>query len=353
MSMLLNQEADALSKWVLDFPDQAAFATFLGGTNVVQLATFSSNLQPMLVIAYHFHNWVEANPQGFMAIVNAARAEFPNHPSLPTLSTAATRLGPIIENRLNAGPPWTAAHVDGRPVIDRSQLRTALQLLAAGNGPPVFMVNGLSGSGRTHSYYLIDHVAKAFSINAHRIRLAEYSVEDQTISRVFCRLVDLLELAGATEPTQTGATPETVATRYASEISDAIALKRAGSRVWLIFDSVDLPLRPELKRFFCNLAQMRLENALGDCVLFYLGAGPDFGVDDRWSLAEFETLTPFQPSEIEATARAINRMGATPIPEPQLSQRVQELQGLMIPSDPYSFDAVSRRMSTLRRDVQA
>ena len=355
MSYLMPDESTAITKWVTSaFNDQPAFEAFLGRATVGKLSDFSSPLSSMLVVAYEFNVWIEADPTRIVSVGQLAAAEYPHHESLPAMQKAIQRISQLLARQAAAGSPWEVPHVEGRPVINRSKLRTALQAhVAGGTAPPVFLVDGTTGSGRTHSYFLIANVGSAFNIPVRRLRLDSYAVEDQTLKTVFDWLVQQFELTIEQPSTEVGATPETVASRFADDLARALQQKPGMTQSWIVFDSIDRPLPKDLKAFLCAIANLRIKDELGKLVLFYLGAGQTYGITDNWSIAEFETLAPFSDHEIEATATAINSMGLKALAAAKLHERIAEIQKLMGPKDPGSFCNVSREMALLRREVEA
>jgi len=355
MTYLMNDESAAITKWVTTgFADQSDFDAFLGRATVGKLADFSSIFSSMHVIALALNTWIEADPSRLVGLGNLAAVEYAQHESVPVIQKAVERIRQLLARRAVAGDPWNVPHVEGRPVINRSQLRTALQAhVSGGPAPPVILVDGTIGSGRTHSYFLIANVGRAFRIPVHRLRLDSYAVEDQTLKTVFNWLVTTLGLRIERPSTDVAATPQTVASRFAEDLATALQMKGDPPLTWLVFDSIDRSLPQDLKAFLCAIANLRLQDALGPLILFYLGAGPSYGITDEWSLAEFETLAPFSDHEIEATAIAINSMGLKALPADDLRKRVADMQELMAPNDASSFLSVSREMARLRQDVVA
>jgi hypothetical protein len=352
MTFLTNDEKAAITTWVTDFPDQLSFEVFVGRTGD-RLASFSSRERALPHIAYEFIIWLDRNPEKIGRVLQFAKEETPYHASMHALAQARVRIDSILQRRMVIGNAWDAPHVDGIPVINRGRLRSALSALTTCSRPPVIMVNGDAGTGRSHSFHLIAHVARAIGVRVLRIKMEWFATEEQTIQSVFDALVYRLQFANVRSPTTVGATPETIAARFARAFQEAAEAQPVLTPTWLVFDSIDRPLPPELKRFFCELAHLRLDGDLRQFIMFLLGAGPDYGIDDAHLQAHFEPLTMFLPSEIEETARALNSVGTRPLEEPVLQQRIHEITALLHHGPPENFRLVARRMSELREEVAA
>ncbi|MBF0305342.1 MAG: hypothetical protein HQL41_06820 [Alphaproteobacteria bacterium] len=179
-------------------------------------------------------------------------------------------------------------------------------------------------------------------------------LEQSTIESLFDHLLSKLALAGVVKPTVVGATVETIAARYADSIATAISHHPSPIPIWLVFDSLDRAIMPEISRFICELAHLRLENDMTGCVLFLLGAGRDYGVKDPYHLALLENLSVFLPNEVAHAAATLNALGNRPFTEDRLQQKVTAMQAQLTGANVRdACAAISRMLTELRIEVKA
>lgn len=130
-----------MGSWEATVPMDAAFA----------------NAVPLLVDAADGQNWLRELVKA-LADKFAARAEFTTILAvIDRPATAKTNPDPFKEVLLDAG----------RPFVDRTSLRTQLLDLTSGGGSSVLRIDGGPKTGKTFSYYLINHVAptKGFAVS--------------------------------------------------------------------------------------------------------------------------------------------------------------------------------------------
>ena len=154
-------------------------------------------------------------------------------------------------------------------------------------------------------------MARSSSIAPIKIDLLSPVLEQRTIETVFDLLVKKLKISVMRSST-VGATPETVAARYADDIASGLNSAADPRPRWIVFDSLDRPVAPEIKRFICELVQLRLAREFENCNFFLLGANRGFGMSDPNHLADLENLASFAPKEIEDAVAAINSLGSNP-----------------------------------------
>ena len=87
-------------------------------------------------------------------------------------------------------------NVDAQLMVNRAQLRTTLRNILGGYKRPVVAVTGPTQSGRSRSWHLINHVARAHNGAVQYIDLKIWVVEERTLDRLFDRLVADLALSG-------------------------------------------------------------------------------------------------------------------------------------------------------------
>jgi hypothetical protein len=104
----------------------------------------------------------------------------------------------------------------------------------------------------------------------------------------------------------------------------------------------------------CALAARRLSRDITGCVLFFLGAGQDYGVDDPGRLVARETLAVFLDHEVDQAARALAALGRTPLAAQQLDARIAVMVALLAAGTPRDIcTAVHDQLALLRVEVSA
>lgn len=352
--LLFIKEQEAITQVVMGF-DQFGFDTFLAKARAPALATFSSATLPMPVVALKFIQWLDQNDGFIEPVLHTLVAEFPAHASAPLLQQALNRTVRAGQAAA-AGQPWDAPLIAGVPMVNRAPLRRTLENLLSGNGPEVTMVDGPGGTGRSHSWFLIQHVARSVAnVFPVKIDLDAPVLAQQTIDVVARKVLSKLRLPPTALSTSVGATPDTVADRFAEDVADAWnARAPGGPRLWIVFDSLDRALAPEIRSFVCALVQRRLRQEIDSCVFFLLGAGRDFGVADRFLVVDVEGLTVFSNAEVQHAAEALNALGSRPLSVADFHSRLQDMHALLAQREPRdACDAVSRKLAELRKEVNA
>jgi hypothetical protein len=147
---------------------------------------------------------------------------------------------------------------------------------------------------------------------------------------LFDTLVRNLGITDGRAPTSDGVTADTLAARYAEEFAGC--LNRASGNwpkpLWLVFDSLDRELRPEVKRFVSLLATMRFEGGFDRCVIFLLGPDAITEPADPGRLVRNEPLVAFTPAEISDAATGLNMLGTAPLAETELNNRIAAIHAL-------------------------
>jgi hypothetical protein len=351
----LNDERYALSDFIGSF-DQSGFEAFLVRAGGHRLSDFSAVVNPMPVVAVHFMAWLEQKPQHIVGILRTALSEFPLHESAACMEAALDRLR-HVKARQAGTAPWTAKLINGIPMANRAPLRDWLRRIASDTGPDVVMIHGLEGSGRSHSWYLIHYVARHIRhVVPVKIDVTAPILEKRTVENVFELLVRKLNLS-AVMPTTSGATVETIAARFADEIATAISKTPQTNPIWMVFDSIDRPVPPEIKKLICNLVELRLAGEMHNCKMFLLGADQDFGVEDQYRLVETEHLSRFLTEEVRDAAMAINSLGVRPLSSTQLNDWLTPVIGELclfsVRQARQAGEHISQKLVELRMEVGA
>ena len=353
--MLLYRQERVAVMTILAELDQPSLAVFLAKAGLPPIHLFSAATKAAPAIAFDFMDWLDKNPSSLIPTLQRLLEDYGHHDMAPEVLTTAARA--IAANGVApVGLPSQAVLALGRPMVNRAPLRRALQehVDQHGSAPPVVMIDGPPGTGRSHSWFLIRYVADQAGIKAIKVDLTAPVLENQTLTGIAQMLVSNLGLTVSQVPTTVAATPETVAERWAEEVNVAWNARNPARTVWIVLDSLDRPLAPEIRAFVCALAARRLDHVLTDCVFFLLGAGQDYGVDDPSRLVARETLSVFRAHEVEQAARQLAAQGRTPLSTADLDKRIAGLVELLSGGNPREVcSAVHARFADLRVEVSA
>lgn len=353
--MLLYLQERLAIMTILAELDQPSLAVFLAKAGVPQIHVFSAATKAAPAIAVDFMDWLEKNPNSLIPTLQRLLIDYGQHDMAPTVHGTVAR-ATAVNGAAPAGLPSQAVLTLGRPMVNRAPLRRALQdhVDQHGSAPPVVMIDGPPGTGRSHSWFLIRHVADQAGIRAIKVDLTAPILENQTLAGIAQTLVSNLGLILSQVPTTVAATPETVAERWAEEVNVAWNARNPARMVWIVLDSLDRPLAPEVRAFVCALAARRLDHVMTDCVFFLLGAGQDYGVDDPGRLVARETLTVFRANEVEQAARELAAQGRKPLSKVDLDKRIADLVDLLSGGNPREVCmAVHAKFADLRVEVSA
>lgn len=317
------------------------------------LEDFSSMFNPMPTVAFDFVYWLGRNPQALVPLLVILVVEFLAAEVTPTLLLALARLRAAQDPGRPVQQSWEVALIEGVPVINRLRLRDLLQQLAKNRGPGVVLVDGPAGTGRSHSFYLINHVAASSGHKLVKMDIAYLPPDGRNLESIVGKLVRDLNLAGFIHPSQVGATPETVGWRYADNFAAALRVERAHT-IWFVFDSLEKHPLAEVRAFVNTLIELLLGQEIKDCVFFLLGAGPDYlRVDDLLRI-ETDPLGIFSQPEIELYVSQLNELGTRRLEEPALSRRAREITDLLNQTPSHEVCRnISKKIAVLRRDVNA
>ncbi len=351
--MPLNRdEKKAINELVSSF-DQAGFEVFLVMASLAPLSEFSAASNKMPKIVIDFIQWMEAKPIAIIPALEALAQEFPVHPAAAILLLGVDRFKREAALMMPASP-WEVALVDGIPVVNRVQLRGLLQSIVNQAGPKVVMVNGPTGTGRSHSFYLINHVAACSAIKLVLVDLNYLPAERRNIRDIVNQLITDLGLAGFQQPDTHGATAATIGGRYAENFAAALKLAAPVHPTWFVFDHLERHQLAEVRAFVAALVDMRLRQLLGSCIFFLLGAGSEYVFNDQFRRIETEQLGIFSDTEIEAYVHTLNGLGRSPLAPAMLAARARDIK-LLLKAVPVHqvCGEVARKISDLRVEVRA
>jgi hypothetical protein len=353
---LTRDERRAIIKWAATFTE-GEFNAFLYPVATVRAKDFSKEGPLMGGVAVDFVVWLDRNIKQAPEILEAAAAEFPNALEAPVFSATAQRLRQA-EAKLSLLAPHEAILVEGVPIVDRAPLRQCLREVVDVGFPSVIIVPGTSGLGRSHSWYLIEYVARQTGrAIAHLADFLSADLANATLREVFAALVRDLDLKKGTVPTDIGAKPDTLAGRYAAEFASRLRLRPANRPpIWLVFDSLDnerIPVKPEVQSFVAELAQMRMANKLHRCIIFLLAPDPMSEPPDPLLRTGRAPVSAFSDEEIEEAAERINALGANRLSDGELRSRIEAIQALGPPNCREFCAAVAVKLAALRQEVGA
>lgn len=352
MTVLLKTEEAAVVTWLRQI-DPATLEAFLGADGP-RISDFSSDMLMMPAIAVDFVAWLNENLLRAPKILKkAAITAFPAIEEAPELLSAALRIEELL-TRAKASDPCDVHLAGNVPIVNRAGLRQHLRRILTHEEPIVVEVSGESRFGRTHSWYLIRHVAKWTKRRAVWIDLIGPLLNQQRIEAVFDQIVGELGFPEARRPTVDGAAPNTIADRFATEIARLLRGPRT-EPIWLVFDHLDKRVEPEIKALIKQLAEIHLRNPMGSCTVFLLGPGPDLAIEDQFDEIARETVTAFVDKEIEEAAKSVNSLGQAPLPPVDLRERIDEMLEIALTADPKAeaCAAISKKLVALRKDVRA
>jgi hypothetical protein len=331
---LLPAERKALVDVLLRF-DQSHFASFLVINGGPSIAVFSATTLPIESIVADFLGWIRRDGRNLLELLEALIAQAGASPEIFVLREATARIQATQAALQRMGCPSDARLAEGRPIVNRSVLRQYLKdaMNHVGTVWPsvrIVKVAGERGLGRSHSWYLIKHVANTGVAEALKFDLVSATLANQTLDVLFDALVRNLKITDAKKPTSDGVTSDTLAARFAEELAGCLARATDdwSKPYWLVFDSLDRDLRPEVKRFVSLLCRERLEGTFDNCVIFLLGPDAVTEPEDPGRSAQQESLTPFSDSEIRDAAVELNRLGRRALQQIDLDLRIDAAQAL-------------------------
>lgn len=335
--------------------DHATFQLLLAQDgNLPRVPIFSALSNPMPTIAFDFVLWLDKHPQAEMPILEVILAEFSAVPEAPALALALARMRAAQETVMAAAPPWDIALIEGVPVINRLRLRDLLKRIANNAGPPVVLVDGPAGTGRSHSFYLIKHVATSYGHTLVKMDIAYLPPDGRNLKAIVDKLVRDLELAEFAHPSSVGATPETVGWRYADNFAAALRQTATPHATWFVFDSLEKHPLAEVRAFVGTLIELRLRQEVANCVFFLLGAGPDYVPTDDFLRIESDPVGIFSRREIEQYVGVLNALGTQPLDPLPLAERASDIAALLDQAPAHEVCRnISRKIAVLRREVNA
>jgi hypothetical protein len=150
------------------------------------------------------------------------------------------------EAQKTSADPFAEVLVEGgRPFVNRQPLRARLLDLTNPGGSVVLLVDGKEKTGKTYSYYLINHVGPAKNFNVHRFNMASSPKPDELAAEILGRISVTVGAA----PDQVTLDPigNESAQRWAGKLADSVAraIVKQGMRRLFVFDEFPTTRLPD------------------------------------------------------------------------------------------------------------
>ncbi|GAA6176440.1 hypothetical protein [Sulfitobacter pacificus] len=309
--------------------------------------------QPPVVVVVNLIGRLSESTEMAIIVCDALVLMTPNNASNPEITTIADCLR--AQSAQAAFNPVQELWIGSEPMVNRGGLRALLSEIAQGYHHGVIYVAGGPMSGRSHSFHLIRHVARNWNIPHHRVDFA-LEIEARTLLHLYGALQKAYDLVDDDPPTEEGATPGDVASKFAARLRDRLAaVPLVNPKPWLVIDfSEDVP-DPAVPEFIRLLCADRDANQFDNCVIFVLGptAHLESMRGDLLNL-QVEDLGPVAQTEIFEAAVVLNQRGQNKLDDATLGARAAQIYDdvTQLPEDA-QFPALRRALLELRREVRA
>ncbi|MEO8703781.1 MAG: hypothetical protein ABI867_27270 [Kofleriaceae bacterium] len=209
-----------------------------------------------------------------------------------------------------------------RPFVNRRPLRNALLNLVNPAGARVLLVDGSPQSGKTFSYYLLEHVATRRNFVVDKFEVRKLPEVLQLTEAVLRRLLAVVPAL----PEQGSESAERWAEKLAAIVASAVQSKT--STRFFIFDEFPLTSPPpETLSFISRLAtfaDQELRNVLRVVLVRFPGElAPE--VDD---VATRDDAQPFTVTDMVATMMQIARARGWDLTEATMRAKIEEFEAL-------------------------
>ncbi len=187
-----------------------------------------------------------ADDQGWLRdLVIRLRTDIPTRPEFTAVLAEIDRAAPVR----TAADPFEEVLLDGeRPFVNRRPLRAHLLNLTNLGGSAVLMVDGAPRTGKTFSFYLINHVAPTKGFIVSKFKMARLPRPDELASEILGRLgVERALPAIGSESAE----------RWAEKLADIVARaieEKKSLRLFVFDEFPDAPLPEGTASFIVRLA---------------------------------------------------------------------------------------------------
>jgi hypothetical protein len=127
-----------------------------------------------------------ADVQGWIGdLTQRLAAKFPALPEFNRVLTEINRAATVM----TVANPFEEVLVEGnRPFVNRQPLRAALVDLTSPGGSPMLLVDGEPKTGKTYSFYLINHVAPTKNFIVSRFKMARLPKPNELADEILSRI---------------------------------------------------------------------------------------------------------------------------------------------------------------------
>jgi hypothetical protein len=295
---------------------------------VVRLTATHANAVAAIVDAADAQGWIRD-------LVARLATTFAERPDFAVVLAAIDR-DTIVETTPN--PVEEVLLRGDRPFVNRQRLRNQLLTLIDPKGSGVLLVDGAPQTGKSYSFYLINHVARSRGFEVNKFPMTRLPKPDELAD-------DILRRIGASQPLAPQG-PES-AERWAEKLADLIALeilRRATPRVFVFDDFADTPLPDGTASLIVRLARYideELEKLLR-VVLVRFGGELPHEID---GVALRDDITPFSTTDMVAMVMKVARARAWAVTDAVIASRIQQF-------DPQGHAPLRDRFTFLRGLLQ-
>jgi hypothetical protein len=312
---LLQQHKDLLIAKITGLPP-AAFARLVASVNdgayarLVPLASTFSAMVTALVDGAELEGWI-------IALVAKLTTSYPG----------VTEFGIIHRQLENEILPMTTPNPfdevlleGGRPFVNRRDLRAALSDLVEDAGAPVLMVDGAPLSGKTYSYYLINHVGPGRRFLVSRFKMSTLPNPGELAGEIMQRIGDERQLFG-----QGPESAQRWAEKLAHQIANAI-LDRKIKRLFVFDDFSDAALPDGTESLILRLATYADEELRPYLRLVMIRFRNELPTDIE-DVALRESTKAFTATDMIATVMQIAAARGWSITEAAVKERIDQFHG--------------------------
>jgi hypothetical protein len=256
-------------------------------------------------------------------LVRALAQKFPNVAELTTLRTLVERQAALEVAVPTAAEPFDEVLLDGgRPFVNRRSLRGHLRDLTSAQGGRLLLVDGEPQSGKSYSYYLLNHACARQGFQVHQFKLGLVPKPDRVADEILRRM-------GGGAPPELPAQGVESAERWAEKLAGLVAdaVRKLATPRFLLFDDFpSTPLPPETLSFLVRLAtyaDQELRAILRVVMVKFQGQLP-FDLED---VALRDRAEPFTVPDMVAVLMQIAKARRWDVSETAIRAKVDEYEG--------------------------
>lgn len=186
-----------------------------------------------------------------------------------------------------------------RPFVNRTKLRSALLRLIDSAGDSVLLIEGNPRTGKSFTYYLVDHVGTRHGFFVHQFKMAQAPPPRQLAEDIVKRLLG--------DPSALSEQGLESAERWAEKLADDIfnvMLTTAVPRFFVFDDFPDVPLPPGTLSLISRLATYADQELRGKLRIVMMRFPGDLATEVM-DVAATETVEGFNATDMTATLMQI------------------------------------------------